>query len=144
LPLTLPEAISFSYQASFRVQQAQAVKKWLASLVKTEKKKLHQVAYVFVSDQTLLEINQAHLNHDTYTDIITFDYSTPKKIEAEIYISIDRVRENAKIHKTTARHELIRVLAHGLLHCCGYKDKSPKEQAMMRQKESFYIEKLVL
>ncbi len=134
------DRIHFSYQVSFQITQAKAVKTWLVYLAKTEKKTLDRVVYVFVSDQTLLEMNQTHLQHDTYTDIITFDYSSVKKIEAEIYISIDRVRENAKIHHTTLRNELLRVLAHGLLHCCGYKDKSPKEQSMMRQKEAFYLD----
>lgn len=135
----MANTIYFSYQVPFQVTNSGVVKKWLTQLAKKENKNIQRVSYVFVSDDYLLEINQAHLQHDTYTDIITFDYSSAKQIEAEIYVSVDRIRENAKTHKTTTRNELLRVLAHGLLHCCGYKDKTAKEQAMMRQKETYYL-----
>jgi probable rRNA maturation factor len=97
-------------------------------------KTISRIAYVLVSDDALLEINRTHLNHDYYTDIITFDLSDkPKRIEAEIYISTDRVIENAQPKKT--QEEFLRVMFHGILHLCGYADKSKKEQKEMRFKE---------
>jgi rRNA maturation RNase YbeY len=88
-----------------------------------------------------LEINRNHLQHDYYTDIITFDLTPPKKQskDAELYISIDRIRENAKAYQTTVQHELHRVIFHGVLHLCGYKDKSKSDQVNMRQKENDYL-----
>jgi len=94
---------------------------------------------VFCRDAYLLEINQSFLNHDYYTDIITFDYSQENKIAGELYISIERVEENAKLFKEPFRVELIRVIFHGILHLLGYKDKEKAEIAEMREKEQYYI-----
>jgi rRNA maturation RNase YbeY len=99
-----------------------------------------------LDDNALLEINSRHLQHDTFTDIITFDYSETDskgkvKVVGEIYISVDRVKDNALKFKERDQVELLRVILHGLLHLCGYKDKNPKEQALMRAKEDFYLEK---
>jgi len=95
--------------------------------------------FIFCSDNYLLKINVEHLNHDTYTDIITFDYSKEDRISGDIFISIDRVEENAKSHKTSFENELHRVIIHGVLHLLGYGDKEPGQKAEMRQKEDFCL-----
>lgn len=120
----------------------------LKDLVKTifteENIILDRIDYIFCSDEYLLEINRQSLNHDYYTDIITFPlHEGGEPIQGEVYISVDRVRENAVIHKAAYKAELARVIAHGALHLCGYKDKSKNETVLMRKKESFYIEKIL-
>ena len=102
-------------------------------------KRIGKITFYFVSDEELLEINRAHLNHDYYTDIITFDYSTQRKLEGEIYVSIERVRENGKDFS----EELIRVMSHGVLHMLGYNDKSEEELITMRSKEEEWIKYIV-
>jgi probable rRNA maturation factor len=102
-------------------------------------KRIGKITFYFVSDEELLEINRAHLNHDYYTDIITFDYSTQRKLEGEIYVSIERVRENGKDFS----EELIRVMSHGVLHMLGYNDKSEEESMTMRSKEEEWIKYIV-
>ena len=102
-------------------------------------KRIGKITYYLISDDELLEINRKHLDHDYYTDIITFDYSTEKKLEGEIYISVDRVKDNGEVFLV----ELIRVLSHGVLHMLGYKDKSDSEKARMRTKENEWIEYIV-
>ncbi len=100
-----------------------------------------ELTYIFCSDEFLLEMNQSYLDHDTFTDIITFDLSESKKaIEGEIYISVERVKENAKIFKTTYQNELHRVIFHGVLHLCGFKDKKEKDQQIMRENEDYCLE----
>jgi len=98
------------------------------------------ISYIFCKDDFLLEMNQSFLDHDTYTDIITFDLSESKHaMEGEIYISIDRVKENAKLYKTTYEDELHRVIFHGVLHLCGFKDKTAKDQKIMRENEDYCL-----
>lgn len=119
------------------------IKKWMRALASEENFKIQDLNYVFCTDEYLLDINIQHLNHDTYTDIITFDLSSNTHlpiIDAEIYISIDRVRENASKFNKDFPNELSRVLAHGILHLCGYKDKSPSEEKIMREKEDYYLQ----
>jgi rRNA maturation RNase YbeY len=99
------------------------------------------MAFIFTSDKRLLEINRQFLQHDYYTDIITFDLSDSKSTKAEVYISIDRVKENTRIHGTSFKSELHRVIFHGVLHLCGYKDKTKKEKEEMRGMEAFYLMK---
>lgn len=119
-----------------------AIKKWLKELALAEGKKIVELNYVFCSDEYLLEINKQYLNHQTLTDIITFDQSEHElKIEGDIYISYERVLENGK-QLNTEKNELFRVMAHGLLHLIGYKDKKPEEQITMRSKEDFYLNKI--
>lgn len=117
------------------------VKKWLQSIVQNEGYQIENISYIFCTDEYLLDINIRHLDHHTLTDIITFDLSglPTKSIEAEIYISYERVVENAQDFKVPVENELSRVMAHGLLHLCGYKDKSPQEEELMRKKENEYI-----
>ena len=116
-----------------------AVKDFLRSLFKKEKTKLDSLNYIFCSDDYLLEINKNYLNHNYYTDIITFDLSEGPAITGEIYISIDRVRENATQFNTSFKQELHRVIFHGALHLCGYKDKIHSDQEIMRKKEDTYL-----
>ena len=119
------------------------LKNFLVHLAKKEGFQLSSINYVFCSDNYLLKLNQDFLKHDTLTDIITFPLSKKgDPIEAEIYISLDRVQENASLFKTTFKEELHRVIFHGLLHLCGYKDKSALEKTLMRKKEDQYLKKL--
>ena len=106
----------------------------------SENKKLSQVSFIFISDEEILELNRKHLQHDYYTDILTFDLSeSQESIFSEIYISIDRVRENAKQLNTPSSQELLRVIVHGVLHLCGYGDKKKSEISLMRQNEDHYV-----
>lgn len=117
-----------------------AMKALLAELFKKEKTAFDTIQFILVSDDALLEVNRSYLNHDYYTDIITFDLSpagTPKV--SDIYISLDRVEENAKDYKTTRLNELRRVMIHGCLHLCGYKDKLKTDQSRMREREDYYL-----
>ena len=116
-----------------------ALKSFLASLFKREGKKLTSLNIIFCSDQRLLAINQDFLGHDYYTDIITFNLGTDTAIEGEIYISVDRVRENARQLKQNLKTEIHRVIFHGALHLCGFRDKSAGEIALMREKEAEYL-----
>jgi probable rRNA maturation factor len=117
-------------------------KNWLKALVKEEGFRLISAEYIFCSDDYLLEINRDYLQHDYYTDIITFDLSEEEQeIEGTIYISLDRVRDHAQALNIDFDTELARVMAHGLLHLCGFKDKSKAEQAEMRKKEDYYLNK---
>ena len=112
---------------------------WLKKLVVAEYKKLGKINYIFVTDDGLLKVNQDFLNHDYYTDIITFDYVKGKTISADIFVSLPRISENALEHSKDFESELHRVLAHGLLHLCGYKDKTEDDQNEMTAKEDFYL-----
>lgn len=108
---------------------------WLDQVASLEKKKLGEISLIFTSDEHLLSVNQQYLDHDYYTDIITFDYSEDDFVSGDLFISIDRVRENAEENNVSFSHELNRVVVHGVLHLCGYKDKSESEEQMMRSKE---------
>ncbi|MFN3020239.1 rRNA maturation RNase YbeY [Chryseobacterium sp. TY3] len=112
---------------------------WLEDLIITEGKKLGDINYILCDDEYLLKINQDFLQHDYYTDIITFDKVKGKTINADIFVSLQRVIDNAEQIGKTNDEELRRVLAHGLLHLVGYKDKSEAEQTEMRSKEDFYL-----
>lgn len=114
----------------------------LAGLFKSEGKKLKTFSVIFCSDDFLLSINQQHLNHNYYTDIITFQLSNKDEpLDGEVYISVDRIKENAKIYLTLYQIELRRVMIHGALHLCGFNDKTRKEQEIMKMKEDYYIKK---
>lgn len=112
---------------------------WLHSIILTEGKKPGEIIYVFCNDDYLLEKNIQFLNHDTLTDVITFDYCKKSTINGDILISIDRVKENAKIFKIDFLTELHRVMAHGLLHLLGYKDKTKEDKKIIRNKEDYYL-----
>lgn len=125
----------------FKLTEKRKKKRWLNDLISQESYKLLELNYIFLNDESLLKINKEYLNHDTYTDIITFDNSEEKlSIEGDIFISVDRIRENASKFKVSFEIEMIRVMAHGLLHLCGYLDKKEKDVRNMREKENHYIE----
>lgn len=132
--------INFANQdLEFELAQKPLVKKWIKAIVEAEGKKADEVAYIFCSDNYLLELNINYLKHKTLTDIITFDYCVDEKISGDIFISIERVEENATKYSKTFEEELGRVMAHGLLHLLGYKDKSPEQARLMREKEDQYL-----
>lgn len=133
--------VQFHFLQSASFTNRTLVKEVVKHLFKKEKKRLAGLTYIFCSDEYLLEINHQYLNHNYYTDIITFDLSEDKtQVTGEIYISIDRVKDNARDFKTTFQKELLRVIFHGALHLCGYKDKSNKEQTLMRKAEDKYLQ----
>jgi rRNA maturation RNase YbeY len=130
----------FFEDARIGLTERTALKRFLLSMAKREGKRIETINYIFTTDAGVLKINQTYLNHHFYTDIITFPLNEPgMPISADIYISIDRVRENASTFSSSIKTELHRVLFHGLLHLCGYNDKSKKEQAQMRQLEDKYL-----
>ena len=117
-----------------------ALKSFIEKRVKKEGLAIESLNYVFCSDKYLLQINKQFLNHNYYTDIISFDLSEePGKLIGEVYISVDRVKDNAKIHGTSNKQELLRVIFHGALHFCGYKDKKPADAKKMRQMEDTWL-----
>jgi probable rRNA maturation factor len=128
--------IELSYQNNFTPLDEVVYSKWMEFIAFSENKTIGDLSVVFCSDEFLLKINQNHLNHDTYTDIITFDYSENGLINGEIYISTERVKENAGRFSVSEINELQRVMAHGVLHLCGYGDKSDLETQVMRDKEN--------
>lgn len=137
--MTIP-TIQFNFLESADLRDRTRLKKFLASLFKKEGKLLEELQYIFCSDDYLLKINRQYLEHDYYTDIITFDLSeNGQPIHAEIYISIDRVRENAREFGSSVKNEMHRVIFHGALHLCGYKDKTPAQRKQMRQMEEKYL-----
>ncbi len=116
---------------------------WLSKVCEGEGKKLDEVSLIFVSDDYLLDMNQRHLNHDYYTDIITFDYCEGDLIAGDLFISVDRVKENANDAAIDFQLELNRVVVHGVLHLCGYKDKTEEEELEMRKKEDEALKMIV-
>ena len=134
-------AIHFNFPEKITLANRLALKEFIASIFKKEKKQPGEISYVFCSDEYIIEINRSFLAHDYYTDIITFDLSEKgsKKIDAEIYISVDTIRDNASRFNTSVNRELHRVIFHGILHLCGYKDKTPEEQALMTKMEDKYL-----
>ena len=129
----------FFEKKGFSLENRSVLKNFICSLFKKEKSALESINYIFCSDKKLLEINKTYLKHDFYTDIISFDLSPGPQKVAEIYISIDRVRENAKELGVSFKNELHRVIFHGALHICGYKDKNKKDRETMRAKENKYL-----
>lgn len=125
-----------------KLQNKRTIYLWLREIAKEYGFFIENISIVLVSDEKLLEINTNFLSHNYYTDIITFDYSAEKKINAELFISIDRVAENAANYKITTIQELNRVMAHGVLHCMRFKDKSKQDQIKMKQAENRAIELL--
>lgn len=132
--------ILFHQETNFNLPQKIVHKRWLTALAKHEGFTIGDINYIFCDDEYLLKINIEYLNHDTLTDIITFDYVENGVLNGDIYISIERVMENAGIFSVSFEQELHRVLAHGVLHLCGYKDKTESDAAFMRRKEDFAIQ----
>lgn len=134
--------IDFDYQNNFRIKQTKKIKIWLIEICKKEKAKIEALSIVIGDDSFLLEFNKKYLNHDTLTDVITFDYGDKKNIKGDILISIERIKENAKKYDQLISNEVNRVIVHGLLHLLGYKDKTKTEKIIIRNKENYYLDKL--
>jgi rRNA maturation RNase YbeY len=115
----------------------------ISSLISVEEFETGDITIVFCNDDYLLEVNRSYLNHDYYTDIITFDYSENKTISGDLFISLDRVKENAGIYQVSFHHELVRVVFHGILHLCGYNDKYTEDIKLMREKEDLFLKQFV-
>lgn len=139
-----------SQNISFTLKKKNSLRQWFQAVSLKEKTELKEVNFIFCNDEYLLQLNKTFLNHNTYTDIITFDYSEKKtpllkskeillSLSGDIYISIERIKENARKFNTGFKNELHRVMVHGILHLIGYKDKSKKDKLLMTQKENFYL-----
>ena len=131
----MQEKINFYSENDFDLEDHNRYSSWLERVILSEDKKLEEISYIFCDDEYLLNINQEYLDHDTYTDIITFDYCVGNILQADIYISTERVKENAESFQVDFDEELRRVLSHGILHLCGYKDKTVAQAEIMRGKE---------
>lgn len=127
--------ISFNYETNFALENESNYEDWITRIIYSEGFEVGEINYIFCDDEYLHKINMEYLNHDTLTDIISFDYSVGNLLQGDIFISVERVADNAKDFNVTFDEELKRVLSHGVLHYCGYKDKSPKDEALMREKE---------
>lgn len=132
----------FSEDVPFPKLKKRRTSNWIKQVIIIEGKIVGSISFIFCSDDYLLEVNKKYLDHDYYTDIITFDYVEASLINGDIFISIDRVVENAKEFNTTIENELHRVLVHGVLHLLGYKDKSKKNKIIMTKKEDYYLKVL--
>ena len=133
--------IYYHSECDFQLKDDESITKWLKDAISTEDKGLGEINYIFCDDQYLLKKNQEYLQHDTFTDIITFDYTEENRLSADIFISIERVKENAITFAVPFETELRRVIIHGVLHLIGYKDKSEEDSKTMRSKENFYLSK---
>jgi probable rRNA maturation factor len=134
--------ISFNYETDFELLNESQLSDWISTTILNEKCKEGEINYIFCDDEYLHKLNVEFLNHDTLTDIISFDYSAGKELHGDIYISIERVADNAKDFKSDFIDELHRVMIHGILHYCGYKDKTEADETVMRQRENDYLVKL--
>ncbi len=132
--------IAFSFiDVEFSGFEMVNVSSWLESVCKEEMKEVGDINYIFCNDEYLLEINRSYLDHDYYTDVITFDYSEGPCLSGDIFVSVDRVMENAKDFNVSFLNELCRVVVHGILHLAGYKDKLKDDEQLMRSKEDYYL-----
>ena len=138
--------ISFNYENDFILGNEDVYSSWISNIIVSENKTEGDINYIFCNDDFLLNINQQYLNHDTFTDIISFDYSVVNELHGDIFISTERVSENATEFGVSFQNELLRVMAHGVLHYCGYKDKTESDEQIMRSKEDdkinmFHVER---
>ncbi|MFV5697006.1 rRNA maturation RNase YbeY [Flavobacterium sp. ZT3R17] len=133
--------INFNYETDFTLENEEAVTAWLTNVITSENKKEGEINYIFCDDEYLHKINLEYLNHDTLTDIISFDYTMGNELSGDVFVSIERVKDNAVDFNVPFEDELRRVLVHGVLHYCGYKDKGEADELLMRSKED---EKLAL
>ena len=131
--------IQFTALNKFEIQKEDSIREWIQFVLDQELKELGEINYVFCDDDYLLEMNIKELKHNTLTDIISLDYTVGDLVSGDIFISVERVRENAGNLGIAFKEELYRVMVHGILHYCGYKDKSAEEQALMREKEDYYL-----
>lgn len=127
--------INFNYETDFELSDESLYARWISQVISSEQKQEGEINYIFCDDDYLIEINLQYLDHDTLTDIISFDYSEGIILQGDIFISVERVADNADDFDVPFAEELKRVMAHGVLHYCGYKDKSEADEDLMRQKE---------
>ena len=127
--------INFNYETDFKLDNEEAFAAWLGNVITSENKKEGEINYIFCDDEYLHKINVEYLDHDTLTDIISFDYSMGNELHGDIFVSVERVKDNATDFNVSFEEELKRVLVHGVLHYCGYKDKGEVEELLMRSKE---------
>ena len=127
--------ISFNYETDFELDNKEQYEDWISRIIESEGFDEGEINYIFCDDEYLHKINVEYLDHDTLTDIISFDYTVGNLIQGDIFVSVERVQDNANDFNVPFEDELKRVLSHGVLHYCGYKDKSPKDEALMRSKE---------
>ena len=133
-------AISYhNNDSTFKIQQKKAINNWLKTIANTHKKTISEIAFIFCSDNALLEVNKRYLKHNTLTDIITFNYNENNALRGDIFISVERVIENAEKFGSTFTDELHRVMAHGILHLCGFNDKSKDESLEMKKQEDISL-----
>lgn len=133
--------ISFNYENDFQLANEEFYEDWISRVIASENKEEGEISYIFCDDEYLHKINVEYLNHDDLTDIISFDYSEGNVLHGDIFISVERVQDNANDFKVSFEEELKRVIIHGVLHYCGYKDKTDADAALMRSKEE---EKILL
>ena len=134
--------ITFQNISKFKVKDLRKKKLWLNSISKNEGKEIESLSFLFVDDEEMLKYNKKYLQHESYTDIITFDNSIEKRIAGDIIISLERVNDNAKFYQVSYNYELQRVMAHGLLHLLGYNDKNKEEKKIIRKKENYYLDNI--
>lgn len=127
--------VLFNYETDFQLDNESIYEEWVDAIIESEGKEAGEINYIFCDDDYLHNINMQYLNHDTLTDIISFDYCIGDLISGDIFISVDRVKDNAKEYEVLFHVELLRVMSHGILHYCGYKDKSADDEKLMRIKE---------
>ena len=127
--------ISFNYETDFDLGNEMAFENWIAEVILSEGKKEGDINYIFCDDDYLHHLNVEYLEHDTLTDVISFDYGIGNELHGDIFISVERVADNARDFNVSFEEEIKRVIIHGILHYCGYKDKSPQDEALMRSKE---------
>ena len=127
--------ISFNYETDFELENEAQYEDWISRIIESEGFDEGEINYIFCDDDYLHKINVEYLDHDTLTDIISFDYTVGNVLQSDIFVSVERVQDNAKDFNVSFEEELKRVISHGVLHYCGYKDKSPEDEALMRSKE---------
>lgn len=128
--------IEFNFETDFKLGNDTLLYEWISNVITSEGFEVGEVHYIFCDDEFLHKLNVEFLNHDTLTDVISFDYRMGNQINGEIFISVERVQDNAKDFNNSFEEELHRVMIHGILHFCGYKDKTDEEEALMRNKEN--------
>lgn len=132
--------ISFNYETDFTLSNESLYEEWISRIIESEGFDEGEINYIFCDDEYLHKINVDYLDHDTLTDIISFDYTEGNLLQGDIFVSVERVRENANDFNVAFEDEIKRVLSHGILHYCGYKDKSPEDELLMRSKEDEKIQ----
>ena len=131
--------IEYVYNTRFSLKNENSVTSWIKKVIVSEKRTLGELVFAFFNDEDLRQINLKHLKHDYYTDVISFDASEGERVNGNIAVSVDRVKENAKTYSSSFDKELYRVMVHGVLHCLGYKDNTKKEKALIRKTENLKL-----